>query len=280
MSSKTLLKVLLIVVNSGIFVCADAQENFEDYFGKKADTLISEGDYYANSRLYPNDALQGLMTPSGFGGFGSYVYGSFGGAYPQVYSHKVDFIATGGFGFGDPVKFVNVSAGVNVLDISNVSNLSFDISISRYLGKGTSVSVGGIQLFASKAKSDAPENTYYVAISHAVQALPSRTPGLSRLTFTLGAGNGRFYEKSLLDSIAGKGEHGTAVFAAVSYELLPRLNVNAEWDGLNLGMSVGSRPFVKSPLSIGVGVTNLTSYSGDKAYLIFSIGYSLSLAKS
>ncbi|MCY1549656.1 hypothetical protein D9M68_858370 [compost metagenome] len=75
----------------------------------------------------------------------------------------------------------------------------------------------------------------------------------------------------------GKGKHGTAVFANISYEVIQNINLNAEWTGLNLGLSLGVRPFKTTPLSLGVGVTNLTSYSADKSNMTFSLGFPFAL---
>jgi len=133
-------------------------------------------------------------------------------------------------------------------------------------------------MFASKVQSDAPGSTFFMAISHAVQTIPSLTPGCSRLSYTIGLGSGRFYEKSPRDIANGKGEHGTAIFGSVSFEVIRHVSLNAEWTGMNLGFSAGLRPF-KSPISLGIGVANLTRYSSDKPNMVFSIGLPLSLTR-
>src|SRR6202042_1816846 len=101
------------------------------------------------------------------------------------------------------------------------------------------ISVGGLQLFATKSLSDAPGQTFYFAFSHAVQSLPSLTPGCSRLTYTIGIGDGRFYLKSPDDVKAGRGKNGTGLFGSVSYEVIQHVNLIAEWSGMNLGLSAG-----------------------------------------
>lgn len=229
--------------------------------------------------LFPNDAPQAVMSPVGWGGYGTSLFGSVGGAYPEVYTaNKVDLIASGGVCFGNPVKAVNVAASINLTDVHRFKDFSGNIAVSKMIFKGTSISVGGFQLFANAKQSDAPGATFYVAISHAVQSLPSSIEGCSKLSYTIGIGSGRFVLKSAKDIAEGKGKYGTAVFGSISYEVFPHTNVNAEWSGMNLGFSVGLHPF-KNLFSVGIGITNLTGYSADKPNMVFIIGYPLSLTK-
>lgn len=231
-------------------------------------------------QLFPSDAPGAVLTPTGFGGYGTYVFGGFGGVYPEVYiKNKADLIASVGFCTGDPTDFVNFAASINMTDVHRLQNFSGNFIVSRVLFAGTSISAGALQMFASRKYSDAPGSTFYMAISHAVQTIPSLTPGSSRLTYTIGLGSGRFYDKSPFDIKHGKGTHGTAVFGSVSFEVIRHVNLNAEWTGMNFAVSTGIRPF-KTPVSFGVGLANITRYSSDKANMVFSLGYPLSLNRA
>jgi hypothetical protein len=264
----------LLVVFAG---SAFGQDNFEKALSRKMDSLLanSKDKGYADM-LLPDDAPQAITVPSGFGGYGTYIFGVLGGDYPQVYHTSADLIASGGISFGDPLKAVNVAAGLNMTNIHRFSDFSGNLIVSRIVGHGSSVSAGALQLFATRTYSDSPGETFYAAFSHAVQSLPSATDGCSLLTYTIGVGNGRFYLKSPDDVVNGRGTHGTAVFGSITYEVFQHVNVSGEWDGVNLAISTGFRPF-DNALSLGVGVTNLTRYSADKPDMIFSIGLPLSL---
>jgi hypothetical protein len=259
---------------------AYGQDEFEKALSRKLDSLTAavknEKDY--TDMLLPNDAPQTLTTPTGFGGYGAYVFGVLGGDYPQVYHTSADLIASGGFCVGDPLKAVNFAASLNLTDVHRLRDFSGNFIMSRIIGDGSSISAGALQVFTSKTQSDAPGQTYYVAFSHAVQSLPSETSGCSKLTYTIGIGNGRFYSKSWDDVVAGRGSHGTAVFGSVAYEVFEHVNVSAEWDGVNLAVSTGFRPF-EAPFSFELGVANLTRYSGNRPDMIFSVGYPLSLSR-
>lgn len=280
MRCKPIVQTVMLFTVALCFFCpeyAKCQNAFEIDLYKKIDSIISIGAIGAQQELYPNDAVQSVMTPAGWGGNGTYVFGGIGGAYPEVYkSNKADLIASIGACTGNPEKAVNVAAGLNMTDVHRFRDFSANFIVSRKLFKGSSISFGGLQLFANKKQSDAPGATFYLAFSHAVQTIRSKTRGCSKLSYTIGIGTGRFLRKSPKDIQAGKGKYGTAVFGALSYEIFQHVNLNAEWSGMNLGFSLGVRPF-KNPLFFGVGVTNLTRYSADKPNMVFTIGYPLSL---
>jgi len=258
---------------------AVAQNSFENELKRKMDSLLAPVNLKdTRAELLPNDVLQNLISPSGWGGFGTYAFGGIGGITPQSYSRKTDLIAFAGFCAGDPQKAVNVAVGFNMANVSSVKNFSGNLVISRQLFTGSSVSVGALQLFANKRVSDAPGSTFYIAFSLALQWLPSETDGSSKLTYTVGIGNGRFYEKSIDDMKAGRGTHGTAIFGSISYELFKNVNFISEWSGTNLGFSLGIKP-LDNTLAVGIGATDLTRYSSDKAAFVFVLSYPLSVKR-
>lgn len=256
---------------------AVCQTDFERALKQKVDSLLApEKAQSLTGALVPDDAPQTMTTPSGWGGYGTYLFGDIGGVYPQVYHTNSDLITSGGLSFGNPFDAVNAALSINMEDVHRFRNFSGNFIVSRVVASGSSISAGGLQLFASNKLSDAPGQTFYIAFSHAVQTLPSETPGASRLTYTLGLGSGRFYLKSPDDIKAGRGSDGTAVFGNISYEVFHHVNLIAEWSGVNLSVSAGIRPF-KTPLSFGIGAFDLTRYSGDKPGMMFNLGYPLSL---
>lgn len=281
--SASCITIVIIAVCALYTRPASAQNTFEDAIKQKFDSLAHQQNTtipVIGMAIGPNDAATGMMVPPGWGGSGTSLFGGLGGTYPEEYrNNKPDLIASAGFCTGDPRKYVNVAAGLNMTDVHRFRDFSANFIVSREISTGNSISAGALQVFATAKQSDAPSATFYVAYSHAVQWLPSQTPGCSALSYTIGIGNGRFLYKSPVDIATGKGKYGTAVFGGVSYEIIKHTNVCAEWDGQNLGASVTTRPFVKTPFSIGLGAANLTRYTGNRTSMIFSVGYPLSLTK-
>lgn len=284
---KTNIWAIICCVITTLCLCAQtahSQNQFEKELTQKMDDFLAPTPQTAlqttggQGELYPSDAPGGILIPSGFGGYGTYLFGGLGATYPEVYlkNNKADLIASVGACVGNPAKAVNFAASLNMTDVHKFRDFSGNFIVSRKLFAGTSISAGALQVFANVQQSDASGSTYYLAVSHAIQTIKSLTPGCSRLTYTIGIGSGRFYEKSPKDIAAGRGKHGTAVFGSISYELIQHVNVNAEWTGMNLGVSAGIRPF-PVPLSLAVGVAHLTRYTNDRANVVFSVGYPLSL---
>lgn len=232
--------------------------------------------------LFPNISGKGMMTPTGWGSSGTYIFGYIGGTFPQVYTNKPDLVAGGGLGFGNSYKTVSLVGIFNINNVSSLGTFSFSVIASRHITKGTSLSIGALHILADK-KSDAGPS-FYIAFSHASQSLKSVIPGYSRLSYTLGIGSGRFYDKSPKDISEGKGRHGTAVFANISYGIFKNLNINAEWSGINFSASVSWRPAIriKFPFklpSIGIGVADLIRTSGSSPRLILNLSHSFILSK-
>lgn len=257
-----------------------SQNAFERKLTKKMDSLISErGEIIISQFLLPNNSVSSIMTPSGYGSYGSFIFAVIGGIYPAGYTDKADLIASVGITTGNPSTAVNVAASVNIARVSELQDYSFNLILSKEIFANSSISVGALQIFANKTISDAPYHTYYAAFSHAVQSVKPRRPGFAALSYTIGFGTGRFLLKSPYDIDSGKGKYGTGVFASISYEILKQININAEWSGLNLGFSTGLRPIKNSNLTLGLGVYNLTKYTGDRPGFIATLGLPISLQR-
>lgn len=281
-----LLKLNLVLVIAALTVpkIGFAQHPFEMMLRNKMDSLVAQKGPadMGGQVLLPNNSVSSLMTPSGWGGGNStYIFGVIGGVFPAMYTepNTGDLVAAVGISGGNPKKYVNASLSVNISRVDEFKDYSVNLILSRQLFKGSSISVGALSMFADPAVSDAPNASYYVAFSHAVQGVRSRTAGYSGLGYTIGFGVGRFLYKSPQDILNGKGKYGTGFFANVSYEIMRQVNLNAEWGGMNLGFSSGIRPLKGSALTFGFGIYNLTKFSGDRIQYIGSLGIPIALGK-
>ena len=274
---KITIHFLLVFLLTPFWLLAQDDHKFEQDYLKKMDSVLRAKDAVLGvnhgQTLYPDAAGKSALTPTGWGSNGTHLFAGLGGTYPQLYGRTVDLEASVGLCTGDAVKFVNVVGIFNVNDVSRFNNFSYGFTASHFIGKTGSVALGGENLFPNQKLSDAGPS-YYIVYSHVVQTTPSATPGVSRLSYSIGAGSGHYATKSPKDIEEGKGKYGTIAFGNVSYEVVRNVNVNLEWTGINLGASVGLSPFKNLP-GIMVGIADLTRYSGDKPHLVFNIGHSL-----
>lgn len=250
--------------------------------GLAAPVAAQEMDYtftvprsFFESRL-PNGGAMSMTIPTGWGAAFQSVF--VGGSFVDRIPYEVDAPPDGGFSFGtglwDPVLFVGLEASVAVADAGSFEDLGLGLKVHRELSPSWAVAAGVENIRLDSDETDFDLQTYYVAVSHGVRAIP--------LWVTAGVGSGRFVDMSAADVVAGKDEEGTRVFGSVAYQLIaaPKFSANliGEWNGINLGAGIGAlaNPF-GMPFAISVGLLDLTGYSGDGTRFTISGGLGASL---
>ena len=232
-------------------------------------------DWLAKLKL-PNSGAKTIMTPTAWGAaYGSALVGV-GATDRTPFLPSADGIVGLGYGMGDPVLNVGLQIGTTVSDLSEFNNHSLDFKIHRYLAKGTTVAVGGESLFSNNEFADDQGDSFYLVVSHVVQALGTSRPGVGRVHLNLGLGSGHFSRKSVRDFSEGKGRNGTAVFGSVAVEVVHGTNALLEWTGTNLLTGVSKGFQVQSvPISFSFGLDDLTDYTGDGVRLLAGFGFGL-----
>jgi hypothetical protein len=272
------LTTLCIALNLGLPMVGIGQDTVS------AASLLARLDTASEIPQLTNWAAKGLMTPAAWGASEPFVFWHLGGTFPQAYTTMSDMGAGIGGGFGDSRRNVGIVGILNIHDVSEFNTLSGSVIASRELGRGHALSAGALMLFADSRSDAGP--TFYIAYSHASRRVASkRTPGYSRLSYTVGVGNGRFYEKSNSDVLAGRGRYGTGVFGNLSFGIRDNLNANIEWTGLNLAFGGSWRPNIRTRLpfflpSLSIGVTDILRTSGDRPRLIVGVSHGYRIGSS
>jgi hypothetical protein len=233
----------------------------------------------ATSIILPNIHAKSLTTPVGWGAaFGS-VFVGVAGTDLAPYDNSSDWGTVFGVGLGNPVKNLGIQASIASLDMSQWNRYGLNLHLHRYIGDAQSIAIGVENIMLSKG-SDA-EESYYIVYSKGVLYKPliDDETGTTRLHFSVGAGTGRFGNKSPLDRTSGKGKHGSYVFGNISYELFNEFNVITDWNGVNLNAGISKTfPITEQvPLVITVGAADLTHNSANGMHLIGSIGMGITL---
>jgi hypothetical protein len=214
-----------------------------------------------------------LTTPAGEGAANNIVFIGVGGTMPAPYANDNDGAAVVGFGIGDPKENLGLQVCLVSLDLSQWDRYSMALHLHRDLGNANSFGIGVENIMLTGGGDSG--KSYYAVYSQSVQAEPfvNAATGVSRLHFSVGAGNGRFGDKSGLDIANGKGEHGTYVFGNVAYEVADQFNVIADWNGTNLNAGVAKTFMIdKLPIVTAVGAGDLTDNSGDGVRFLFIVG--------
>ena len=216
-----------------------------------------------------NTDPKSVTTPVAWGASRGVVFMGVGGTVPAPYSLLPDGAAIIGYGFGDPKKNLGVQLAITSLDLSQWQVYAFGFKLHRKI-TDTSAIAGGGQHIMLTSGGDAGQS-YYVVYSKGF-------PGDSDVHFSLGAGTGRYSDKSPLDIYTGKGAHGTYAFGNVSYGIANLCNVIVDWNGLNLNAGIGKTfKILEIPLATIVGLADLTDNSGDRERDVVGVGTAFKL---
>ena len=250
-----------------ILLCTLSQASTES-----GDAMLIQTNFPTHSIYLPNRAGKSLSTPTGWGASNNTLFIGTGGTTPQPYRETADGSISFGAGLGDSVDNIGLELSVSLNDFSTIGEPSYGIKLHKYLGYGLSVAVAGEHLFHADT-SDADES-FYSVISRASQN-HSNDGGISKFHYSLGAGNGRFGEKSPMDQSDGKGKHGTYVFGSTAYEIIHDTNIIAEWTGININVGISTVPLKNIPMTVTIGLGDLVKqFSGDGIRIFGSIGFS------
>lgn len=221
----------------------------------------------------PNNHGKSLTTPVAWGAYCNVAFIGVGGTYATPYNGKSDGAAVIGAGFGDPVKNVGAQFLVTSVDLTEWKEYSGSVHLFKKLGEDNAFGIGVESIMLSSG-GDA-EKSFYAVYSQGVQhdMFVNSATGRTKLHFSVGAGTGRFADKTDFDVADGKGKHGTYVFGNVAYEIADQFNLITDWNGTNLNAGVSKTfMFGKYPVAVTVGVADLTDNSGDRARMIGAIG--------
>lgn len=222
----------------------------------------------------PNQHGKSLTTPVAWGAYGNVVFAGVGFTTPSPYSTKSDGAAVFGGGIGDPKQNLGVQAYITSIDITEWKEYSGSLHLFKKLSDANALGVGVENVMLTNG-GDSKES-FYVVFSQGVQAdsFVNKSTGYSKLHFSIGAGSGRFADKSPRDVAEGKSKHGTSVFANVAYEIANEFNLISDWNGTNLNVGV-SKTFWRCnryPIVVTLAAADLTDNSSDRVRFVGAIG--------
>ncbi len=226
----------------------------------------------------PNNHGKSITTPTAWGASNNVVFVGAGGTSPSPYYHSSDGAAVVGFGVGDPVKNLALTCTLISIDLTQWQEYSSAFHLYRDLGDGGAVGAGVENVMLTSGGDSG--KSLYVVYSRGVQNEKyfNKNTNATKLHYSVGAGTGRFGEKSPEDIASGKGKNGTYVFGNISYEIADSFNLITYWNGLNLNAGVSKSFSIGTiPFSLSFGVADLTKNSGDGSRFVFAGGYGFKL---
>ena len=193
--------------------------------------------------LMPSFSSKLSPLPNGWGIYKTQLIESIGFNLIQSSSFKPSLLSTIGSGVNIFHDKLNLSGTISIID-ANVFNQLLGVKINKNVGKGSYISIGGIN---SNTFNSASRASLYTAFSHTLQILPSKSSGIGSLSYTLGisSGNSFFNYYSGTKLMQLKEIRDVNYFSSISYYISKGININVGWSnnsGFNLGISCGWSP--------------------------------------
>jgi hypothetical protein len=192
------------------------------------------------------------------------------------FTNNSDGAISAGFGVGDPRKNIAFQTTITVLDLfSNrdyddgfMKRGSFSFKAGRVVANNWMVAVG-IENAIVWGFTDAGTSVYGVA-SRTFNLKESTAEPLSRLTVSLGLGNGRFRTEDDFNN----DKNTVNVFGSVGLRIAQPVSAIADWSGQDLSLGFSVVPLPNIPLVISPAFTDITGSAGDGVRFRVGVGYS------
>ncbi len=216
------------------------------------------------------------ISPTAFGpGFGQFFWGA-GLQHRTRFTDSADGTISTGFGLGNPRRTVGLQTTVTVLDL--MSNRSYDdgfmkrgsisFKLHRLLPNNFAVAVG-VENAIVWGFTDAGTSTYGV-VSKIFNLRESTAEPFSRVTVSLGVGNGRFrFEDDFNNDV-----NTVNVFGSVGVRVHQQVSAIADWSGQDLTLAASIVPFKNIPLVLTPAIADITGSAGDGVRFRLGFGYS------
>ncbi len=230
------------------------------------------------SPFMPNNHGKSITTPVAWGAYNNVVFVGAGGTSPSPYSTKNDGAAVLGIGLGNPKENIGVQASIISIDIDQWKEYSSALHLFRELDNADAIGVGVENVMLTDGGDSG--KSFYVVYSRGLQydSMLNKDIKTTKLHYSIGAGTGRFGDKSPDDILSGKGRHGTYVFGNLAYEIADSFNIITDWNGLNLNAGVSkSFKIGNLPFAVTAGAADLTRNSGDGVRFVFAGGFGFKL---
>lgn len=225
-------------------------------------------------------------SPVGFGAAWGDVFFGIGGAQNEDSSANddVDGSASIGFGLGNPNDLVGLETTINIISLTGPNGDSefgedgnVNFKLHKTLNDTTSVAVG-VENAIGWGGADSTDSSKYISISHATALRPNNPSNPMTVVVTAGVGDSRFKDQT---EPAAQRDNDNAInpFAAASISFTRRTSLIADWSGSSLGASLSFVPFRSVPLSVSLGVVDLTDRLDGGRRFTGGIGYSYNFNK-
>lgn len=172
-----------------------------------------------------------------------------------------------GVGLGDADRLLGVElsyALANLNDEDNIGEGGFNAKVHRRFGDDLSVAAGYNGLV--NIGSNDFEHSRYGVITKIFRLRESIRDPLSRLSISLGVGDGQFRSNGAIDA----GDNDPNFFGNVAIRVIRPVSVITEWTGQDLSLGLSIAPFKRLPWVITPAVRDLAGRGDDPRFVLGS----------
>lgn len=172
-----------------------------------------------------------------------------------------------GVGLGDADRLVGVElsyAFANFNDEDNIGNGGFNAKVHRRFGDSFSVAAGYNGL-VNIGNNDF-EHSRYGVITKIFRLRESIRDPLSRVSVTVGVGDGQFRSNGAVDA----DDNDPNIFGNVAVRVIRPVSLITEWTGQDLALGLSIAPFKKIPWVITPAVRDLAGRGDDPRFVLGS----------
>lgn len=214
-----------------------------------------------------------IANPYGFGadrGFYTGLSYQVDTRYGSEDENDDDATASFGVGFGSATKSIGAELSYSLLSFGtndrDFGSGGFNLKLHRQIAEGWGVAAGW-NSFLSIGDANDLEDSIYLATTKIFKTRKELNSPFSRIAVTVGGGNGQFRTEDALEN----DDEGFNIFGSLALRVARPVSFVTEWTGQDLAMGLSVSPFRTVPVTINLGVRDITG-AGDGARFVVGVG--------
>ncbi len=195
----------------------------------------------------------------------------------NVTGNKTDGSFAGGFGLGDPSKYVGLEVAASIISLKTRFGDSgtVEAKLHRWLPGNAAIAVGVENLATWGTAKRAPnvKPNAYLALSKVFALQPDNPYHPYYLIISGGFGNGRFQSNVFNSYTPNVNYNKIGGFASVGFHFHPQGSLIASWTGKDLNAGFSIVPLHDYPIVLNLGLVDILQRNQPKPSFVGSLGY-------
>ncbi len=216
-------------------------------------------------------------TPMAFGAQWGQAFFGVSGTNGTGLSNKTDGSIAGGFGLGDPQKYVGLEVAASIISLKTRFGDSgtVEAKLHRWLPGNAAIAIGAenIATWGTAKKAPNVKANVYLALSKVFALQPDNPYHPYYLIVSGGIGNGRFQSNVFGSYTPNVNYNKVGGFASFGFHFHPQAGIVASWTGKDLNAGLSLIPLHDYPIVLNLGAIDILKHNQPKTHFVGSLGY-------